>query len=273
MSRPNEQVKVIRHYDFLSPYYHSLWGEHLHHGYWIRGDESKETAQLQLIEHLAALAGIQRGSRVLDIGCGFGGSSFYLAKRYAASTTGITISPVQFEMANEAAAQRKLDSRFLLMDAESLHFSEPFGLFWSIESISHYHDPEKFFASSAKFLKPGGTFALIDWFREKDLSSIQKKKYIAPIQKSMFVELHEMDDYARYLGAAGYRILHREILNAHTYKTWDIALGIIQNKSFWHLAASHGKEFVDYLKGFQAMRKGFSSGNFIYGLFVAQRIA
>ena len=53
MPRANDQHRVIEHYDLLSPYYRSLWGEHLHHGYWIRGDETKERAQLQLIEHLA----------------------------------------------------------------------------------------------------------------------------------------------------------------------------------------------------------------------------
>src|SRR5881227_2568045 len=67
-TRPNDKDKVRDHYDRMSPYYHSLWGEHIHHGYWIRGDESKETAQLQLIEHLAQVAGIQPGSRILDVG-------------------------------------------------------------------------------------------------------------------------------------------------------------------------------------------------------------
>src|SRR5215467_12454786 len=47
--RANDKEKVREHYDRMSPYYHSLWGEHIHHGYWIRGDESKETAQVQLI--------------------------------------------------------------------------------------------------------------------------------------------------------------------------------------------------------------------------------
>ena len=73
--RPNDKRKIVEHYDMVSPYYRSLWGEHIHHGYWIRGDESKETAQLQLTEYLAKLANIPDGAEVLDIGCGFGASS------------------------------------------------------------------------------------------------------------------------------------------------------------------------------------------------------
>jgi tocopherol O-methyltransferase len=268
--RPNEKTKVVRHYDFLSPYYQSLWGEHLHHGYWIHGDESRETAQIQLIKHLANLAEIKSGSRVLDIGCGLGGSSFFLAEHYGAGITGITISAVQLDMANYAAAKRTLDARFLLMDAEVLQFSEPFDLFWSIESISHFQDPAGFFRSATKYLKPGGTFALTDFFRKKGLSGAETKRFIEPIEKSMFVELREFDDYAEFLTASGLRVTHREILNSHCAKTWDIALDILRKKAFWELAAKHSRKFVDYLRAFQVMRAGYASGNFVYGLFVAK---
>ena len=48
--------KVIEHYDLVSPYYNSLWGTHIHHGYWLTGKETKEEAQ----ENLTALL-IDRG--------------------------------------------------------------------------------------------------------------------------------------------------------------------------------------------------------------------
>jgi len=270
MPRPNEKHKIVEHYDLLSPYYYSLWGEHLHHGYWIRGDESKETAQIQLIEHLARLAEIRPGARMLDIGCGFGGSSLFLAKNYGVDATGVTISPVQVEMANRGALENNLTAKFLLMDAEALDFSHPFDLLWSVESISHYQDPARFFSSAAKFLKPGGTFALTDWFRKEDLSLAERKKFIDPIDKAMFVELREMDEYARFLGSAGLHVIHRQVLTANCAKSWDIGLEIIKDKSFWTLAAKLGTDFLTFLKGFKAMRAGYSSGNFVYGLFVAK---
>lgn len=270
MPRANEKQKIIAHYDAVSPYYHALWGEHLHHGYWIKGDESKETAQLQLIEHLARLAGVKSGSRILDIGCGFGGSSLLLAKNFCASTIGITISPVQVEMANRAAADAGIGAKFLLMDAESMYFAQPFDLLWSIESISHYQDPRQFFASAARFLKPGGTFALTDWFKKENLSPALNKKFIQPIEKGMFVELREMDDYGSFLVSSGLRILHRQVLTPNCAKTWDLCLDIIKDKSFWVLAAKSGADFVTYLKSFRAMRAGYASGSFVYGLFVAK---
>jgi tocopherol O-methyltransferase len=268
--RTNEKARIVEHYDRVSPYYHSLWGEHIHHGYWIRGDESKETAQLQLIEHLARLAGVQQGSEVLDIGCGFGGSSLFLARKYGAATTGITISPVQVEMANRAAAAAGARSTFLLMDAEDLRFEKQFDLLWSVESISHYQNIEKFFASAAKFLKPGGTFALTDWFKRENLSPNEYRKLIAPIDDGMMVELHTMDDYATYLESSGLEIVSREVLTPQCAKTWDLGLDIVKDRAFWALAAQWGTEFLTYLRAFRAVRSAITSGAFVYGLLVAR---
>ena len=270
MPRTNEKTRIVDHYDRVSPYYHSLWGEHIHHGYWIRGDESKETAQIQLIEHLARLAGIQQGSEVLDIGCGFGGSSLFLARKYGATTTGITISPVQVEMASRAAAAAGAHSTFLLMDAEDLCFQKQFDLLWSVESISHYQNIEKFFASAARFLKPGGTFALTDWFKRENLSPNEYRKFIAPIDDGMMVELHTMDDYAAYLESSGLQIVSREVLTPQCAKTWDLGLDIVKDKAFWALAAQWGTEFLTYLRAFRAVRSAITSGAFVYGLFVAR---
>ena len=272
MALPNAKSKIIEHYDIVSPYYYKLWGEHLHHGYWIRGDESKEQAQQQLIEHLARLAKIPPGAAILDVGCGFGASSLYLCKQFGAVSTGITISRVQVEMANAAAARDRANARFSLMDAKAMTFEKPFDVLWSVESISHYQDREKFFASAAKLIKPGGVFAITDWFKQPDLSRSDVRKYIHPIEQGMFVRLEEIGRYEEFLRSSGLEILRREELTKHCARTWDLCLEIIGDAAFWALAAKHGKNFVRYLNSFRAMRAGFSSGAFVYGLLVARKL-
>jgi tocopherol O-methyltransferase len=269
--RPNDKRRIVEHYDVVSPYYYSLWGEHLHHGYWIRGDESKEMAQLQLTEHLAELANVSTGAESLDIGCGFGGSSLFLARKYKARVTGITISPVQVEMAQRAAAAEQVDAQFLLMDAEKLTFAKQFELLWSVESISHYHDRRRFFLNAVRFLKPGGTFALTDWFKRAGLSPAQTRKFIRPIEEGMFIELEAMDNYESYLIESGLEIVHRQDLSQQCARSWDLGLDIIRDKSFWSLAAKQGRHFVTYLRAFRSIQAGYRSGNFVYGLFVARK--
>src|SRR5216684_2445645 len=272
MNRYTDKQRIRDVYDRTSPYYQSLWGAHIHHGYWISGEETKETAQNQLIEHVARAAGLGPGCKILDVGCGFGGSSIYLAKKYGAEATGITISPIQVEMARKAAAAEGVNAKFLLMDAEEMRFEQTFDVVWSIESISHYPQKGRFFASAAQCLKSGGTLAITDWFKKERLTQREYQKFIQPIEKGMHVELDTMEDYAAFLRSNGLQIMHNEILNKNCSKTWDLCLDMLKKKALWRIAAENGSEFVEFLRSFRAMRAGFASGNFIYGLVVAKKI-
>src|SRR6266852_7716940 len=272
MNRCTDKQRIRDLYDRTSPYYQSLWGAHIHHGYWISGEETKETAQNQLIEHVARAAGLGPGCKILDVGCGFGGSSIYLAKKYGAEATGITISPIQVEMARKAAASDGVNAKFILMDAEEMKFEQTFDVVWSIESISHYSQKGRFFALAARCLEPGGTLAITDWFRKEHLTKREYEKFILPIEKGMLVELDTMEDYAALLRSNGMQIVQEEILNKNCSKSWDLGLEILKNKALWQIATEYGSEVVNFLRAFRAMRAGFASGNFIYGLIIAKRI-
>lgn len=73
--------QITHHYDELSPYYRDMWGVHIHHGYWKTGLETKEEAQEQLINELISRARIAKSKRILDVGCGLGGTALYLNKQ------------------------------------------------------------------------------------------------------------------------------------------------------------------------------------------------
>ncbi|KAI4115021.1 MAG: hypothetical protein LQ338_007922, partial [Usnochroma carphineum] len=67
--------RIKQHYELASDYYYSLWGEHIHHGYFLEPADTKERAQTRLIELLCDRAQLKTGSTVLDVGCGLGGTS------------------------------------------------------------------------------------------------------------------------------------------------------------------------------------------------------
>ena len=93
---PSTQIDAIqRHYDRLSAFYRTFWGDHIHHGLWEGARNAKE-AQVALIERLAAKADIRPGSHVLDVGCGLGGSSIWLARNLKCTVVGLTISSTAF---------------------------------------------------------------------------------------------------------------------------------------------------------------------------------
>ena len=105
-------------------------------------------------------------ARVLDLGCGVGGSLFYLGRRLPRIQTliGISLSPVQIAHARHRlpAAQKERfhfeEGSFLQLAPERFKAEVAF----SIEAFAHCDDPEAFFAALAGVLPPGGRLVLID---------------------------------------------------------------------------------------------------------------
>ena len=88
-------IEAIRdHYDSMDRVYRLFWGEHLHHGLFISGDERPRHAQEQMLEFCVGLLALAPGAAVLDVGSGYGGTAVYLARNYDAHVTGVTISRV-----------------------------------------------------------------------------------------------------------------------------------------------------------------------------------
>jgi tocopherol O-methyltransferase len=219
------KAKIKEHYDELSPYYHDLWGRHIHHGYWITGQESKEDAQTQLIELLAKEGGLRSGCHVLDVGCGVGGTSIWLSKKFNAQVTGVTLSSVQVSMAQRLAHQEGTASltTFLLMDADKgLDFMpESFDFVWICEVLSHFAHKDKFFQNAFNVLSPKGKIVLVDWFKAPNLSQEMENRYIKPIEAGMLLpQLNTQDEYVRLMERVGFSIVSRKDISENCSKTW-----------------------------------------------------
>jgi tocopherol O-methyltransferase len=177
------QQQIQQFYDRSSTLWEDIWGEHMHHGYYgAAGTERKERrqAQIDLIEELLRWAEVdqwrvrQQGNptsasdplSILDVGCGIGGSSLYLAEKFGARVTGITLSPVQASRARERAEAARLDhlTQFQVADALQMPFpDQSFDLIWSLESGEHMPDKVQFLRECDRVLKPGGLFLMATW--------------------------------------------------------------------------------------------------------------
>ena len=186
--------QIQEFYDASSGLWEQIWGEHMHHGYYgPTGNQKKDRrqAQIDLIEELLKWAGVQQAQDILDVGCGIGGSSLYLAEKFNATATGITLSPVQAARATERATAAGLNTktRFLVADALSMPFAEAsFDLVWALESGEHMPDKTQFLQECYRVLKPGGTLIMVTWcHRSTDGSAggltADEQKHLADIYR------------------------------------------------------------------------------------------
>jgi tocopherol O-methyltransferase len=103
---------------------------------------------------------------VLDLGCGVGGTLFYLAARMPIAGIGVTLSPVGVRLAERLAAEKGLAGQCHFVEANYLDLPDvgPRPAVYAIESFLHGPDPARFFRSAGAVIPRGGHLIVCDDF-------------------------------------------------------------------------------------------------------------
>lgn len=280
LSKAQILKKVGRFYDLGSPYYLKVWGEHIHDGYYTTGKESKREAQVKLVKLLAKQAGVARGDHVLDVGCGLGGSSIWLAENLGATTVGITISAKQSQIAAERARERGSDSSFVLMDAEQMSFKSErpiFDVVWAVAVMTHLRDQQAFLKAAHHLLRPGGRFVMFDWMLGQDAKDGDEDPIVDSVSTGMLLSsVHRLQTYTRWFSAQGSRVICAEDITDHTIGTWDAAFSTLTDPKVWKLALKATREerksLLPFLKSIGPMKQAMLQRKLISGAIVAQKM-
>ena len=105
---------------------------------------------------------------VVDLGCGVGASLCYLAGQLPIRGTGVTLSPVQVELASRRIREDGLSSRIVCLEGDYGNLPVEIGpadFAYAIESFVHGLDPTRFFAQCSRLIRAGGLLAICDDFR------------------------------------------------------------------------------------------------------------
>ena len=221
---------VALHYDELDHFYRDVWGDHVHHGLWLRGNESREEAVLQLVERVAAEGEITRGSRVCDIGCGYGATAHVLAKR-GATVTGITVSPAQYGIA--AQTVRGLASpAFILGDWQRNDFpDEAFDAAIAIESSEHMADKAGFFAQAHRVLGDDGRLVICAWLAAEQPTRFGERWLLEPIcREGRMPHLGSASEYQTLAEHAGFELLKFDDITRNVERTWPAIVRRLASK-------------------------------------------
>ena len=268
--------QIATFWDQISEGWQTIWGTHIHHGYYETNQVINPTeAQEKLIEHLAKLVEIKPQAKILDVGCGMGGSSVYLAKNLDALVTGITLSAKQVEIATRKAEENHLKNlSFKIEDALSMSSFEDnsFDIIWSLESCEQFFDKDLFIKQAYRVLKPGGQLMLATWCSShEEYEGRLAKKYQQLCLAFDLPYMPTMDHYCNILTAEHFSIKVSVDWSKFVGKSWDVGVSLVNTYSFLQLLRMSGWRGLRFARQIKLMRDAFHQDRVRYGVFLATK--
>ena len=228
---------ISKHYDLGNDFFSQWLDETLTYSSAVyeNQNDSLETAQKNKYQKLIDLLNIKDNNKVLEIGCGWGGFSEYLAKKYNVSIDCITISKKQLEFTKRRIFQAGLNNKVNVMFLDYRDLKEKYDKVASIEMIEAVGEKylDKYFNTIKKSLNTNGTAAiqgitirddLFDRYRSSEdfiqkyifpggfLPSIDFMKHLINKNQLSLLKINSYpDDYAKTLN----------VWKKNFFKTWD----------------------------------------------------
>jgi cyclopropane-fatty-acyl-phospholipid synthase len=156
------QESKEQHYEVPTRFYELSLGPHLKYSsaYWDNTTPDLGAAEEKMLGLTAHRARIKDGDKVLELGCGWGSLTLYLAAKFPkAKITGVSHSRTQREHILAEAKKRGLKNvRILTQDMRTFDIKESFDRVVSVEMFEHMRNWQALFGKLNRWLKPGGTF-------------------------------------------------------------------------------------------------------------------
>ena len=153
VAKANEQ-----HYEVPAEFFRLVLGPRLKYssGLWPDGVETLAQAEEAMLALTCERAGVEDGMTLLDLGCGWGSLTGWLAERYPASQiVAVSNSRVQHE---HIESLRLPNVRVLTADVNELELDRQFDRILSVEMLEHMRNYDALFRRIASWLEPDGRF-------------------------------------------------------------------------------------------------------------------
>jgi len=210
-----------QHVDRIRSYYEDTWFDYrflwldptnraMHFGYEQPGEKGHAESLVALNHVMAEHIALRPGERVLDAGCGVGGTSLWLAEEYDAEVVGVNLVEDHVERARRYARERghRGNVRFEQADYTATGFDPGgFDAVWAQESACHTPDKPGFCTEAASMLRPGGRLVMAEyivapgtrgsdiaqWEAGWEMTLLDEETWRSDLESAGFVDI-EFDD-------------------------------------------------------------------------------
>jgi cyclopropane fatty-acyl-phospholipid synthase-like methyltransferase len=222
MGKEFKNKDVAFYYDYTRLFYRVFWHgktNAIHYGFHDETTKSPEQELLRMIEKTAQAGSIKEDEMVADLGCGIGGSAFWIAQNCCAQVCGITLSSSQYQKAIRIRKKLGLEKRtgfkvgdYFCTEYEDAHFDVVFGL----ESLCYgQHRVKELAQEMYRISKPGGRIVVTDGFLGKDLLSENESRDVDTFCKGFLInKMITPEKFIEALTEVGFRDV--------TYADWTM---------------------------------------------------
>jgi tocopherol O-methyltransferase len=271
---PQTAADVAGHYDELDEAYRTIWGEHVHHGYWRTGRETPEQATEALVALVADRLALAPDQKVVDIGCGYGAGAAWLAAHHDVAVTGFTLSEAQWRVAAARPGPLHFHRRDWLDNGLA---AAGFDRAFAIESSEHMADKALFFAEAARVLKPGGRLVVCAWLARTGAGRFQVRHLLEPIcREGRLPGMGTREDYEALAAGAGLRLLGYDDIGRQVRRTWSICARrtlrrLVTDRAFRRFALARTTRNRSFLLSLPRLMLALRTGAMRYGMFVWEK--
>lgn len=171
-------------------FYAVIWGgEDIHVGLYQSDSEVIAEASARTVRHMASKLDLKPGTRVIDIGAGYGGAARYLARETGADVTCLNLSEKENARNRRLTAEQRLEDKVQVVHGifEDIPFPDnSFDVVWSQEALLHSGDRVRVLKEVSRVLKPGGDFIFTDPMKAADIDD-------APEYQPIYQRIHLPD--------------------------------------------------------------------------------
>ncbi|KAJ8328394.1 hypothetical protein QVD99_000900 [Batrachochytrium dendrobatidis] len=162
-----------QHYELPTEFFQLCLGERLKYSSCLfeEGAKSLEDAEKAMLDLYCVRSGVKDGMRILDLGCGWGSLTLYLANKYPkSSVVGLSNSASQRDYILDQAKQRSLTNVTIhTADIVEFEMDAEFDRIFSIEMFEHMKNYQTLLAKVSKWLEPINGKLFIHVFAHKSM--------------------------------------------------------------------------------------------------------
>jgi cyclopropane fatty-acyl-phospholipid synthase-like methyltransferase len=282
--RDHHVENMERMFAAVSDLYAEHWNDFFHFAIFESDEEPWEAAFERTHRRYLEALRLSDGARAVELACGRGGFSEYLAANSGADVLGLDISRSQL---SHARKRKRANLAFVHHDIMRVdELGERFDAVVLMDADCYLPDKREAVARIARAMKPGGRFLLVAWCKQQGLNGLQEEMVLHPFMRFWGVpSLETPAGYRRHFKRAGLRIVEEEDLNAKTRRNWDFgydsAIAAIRDftvaraaKMLWK-GLPLGTDGIRLVKEqFPAalyIKAGFDSGFLRYTYFLAEK--